>query len=166
MHRLRPLLHQRPVSGFSPRLTPRIYPLSRVRWLSSTSTQNCSCSDPQPSQQSSTPTESSNSHSPTASTDYRALGNIHELYTTSIYSPGSPLFLPNGTHLVNKLISFLRTQYLQYGFREVLSPTIYRRSLWEISGHWQNYKDDMYEVRGRGATGETDGEPFQDENYG
>ena len=166
MHRLRPLVRQRPSTGLSARVAPRIYPLSRVQWLSSTSTQNCSCSDPQPNQTSSTPAESSNPQSSPASTDYRALGNIHELYTTSVYSPGSPLFLPNGTHVVNKLISFLRTQYLQYGFREVLSPTIYRRSLWEISGHWQNYKDDMYEVRGRGATGDIQGDPLQDENYG
>jgi threonyl-tRNA synthetase len=55
---------------------------------------------------------------------------------------------------------------LQYGFREVLTPTIYKRSLWEVSGHWQNYKDDMYEVTGRGATGETEGEIGEDESYG
>ena len=76
------------------------------------------------------------------------------------------MFLPNGTHVVNKLISFLRTQYLQYGFREVLTPTIYKKSLWEISGHWQNYKDDMYEVTGRGASGEAEGEVGEDESYG
>ncbi|KAJ9298842.1 hypothetical protein DTO271G3_3084 [Paecilomyces variotii] len=103
-------------------------------------------------------------HTPAA--DHRVLGTAQELFTSSPYSPGSPLFLPNGTHVVNKLISFLRTQYRQYGFREVLTPNIYKRSLWEVSGHWQNYKDDMYEVHGRGATGTTEGEAGEDESYG
>ena len=94
---------------------------------------------------------------------YRALGTSQDLFVSSVYSPGSPLFLPNGTHIVNKLIAFLRTQYLRYGFREVLTPTIYKRSLWEVSGHWQNYKDDMYEARGRGANRDEEGE---DEVYG
>ncbi|KAH8698678.1 hypothetical protein BGW36DRAFT_293235 [Talaromyces proteolyticus] len=98
--------------------------------------------------------------------DHRVLGTEQELFTASTYSPGSPLFLPNGTHLVNKLIDFLRAQYRQYGFKEVLTPNIYKKSLWEVSGHWQNYKEDMYEVRGRGATGETEGEIGEDESYG
>lgn len=132
------------------------------RWLSSTGLRNCSCSGSEPN----TAVSSNNKASSTPTTDYRALGTFQDLFTSSLYSPGSPLFLPNGTHVVNKLISFLRTQYLQYGFREVLTPTIYKRSLWEVSGHWQNYKDDMYEVRGRGATGETDGETGEDESYG
>ncbi|BCR93459.1 threonine--tRNA ligase MST1 [Aspergillus luchuensis] len=158
MRRLSPLLRQPLLSRKPPvrgRLTP--WPSVRAQWLSSTSSRLCSCSDPQPGQpqtQSSTPA------------DYRALGTSQDLFTTSVYSPGSPLFLPNGTHIINKLITFLRTQYLQYGFREVLTPTIYKRSLWEVSGHWQNYKDDMYEVRGRGATGDTDGEAGEDESYG
>ena len=98
--------------------------------------------------------------------DHRALATAQKLFTSSPYAPGSPLFLPNGTHVINKLISFLRAQYRQYGFREVLTPNIYKKSLWEVSGHWQNYKDDMYEVRGRGATGETEGEIGEDESYG
>ncbi|KAJ5332606.1 putative threonyl-tRNA synthetase [Penicillium brevicompactum] len=114
---------------------------------------NCSCNDPK-------------HETPLPPTDHRAIGTSQELFTSSVYSPGSPLFLPNGTHVVNKLISFLRTQYLQYGFREVLTPTIYKKSLWEISGHWQNYKDDMYEVTGRGASGDTAGELGEDESYG
>ncbi|KLJ07278.1 threonyl-tRNA synthetase [Blastomyces silverae] len=100
--------------------------------------------------------------------DHRVVGTAQELFTTSPYSPGSPLFLPNGTHILNKLTSFLRAQYTQYGFREVLTPSIYKKSLWEVSGHWQNYKDDMYEVRGRGATGEqtAEAEIGEDESYG
>ncbi|KAL4912827.1 hypothetical protein BDW62DRAFT_10983 [Aspergillus aurantiobrunneus] len=137
----------------------RRYLPGRVQWLSSTSLRPCSCSDQQPQQQ---PPE----NQAASSADYRTLGTAQDLFTTSIYSPGSPLFLPNGTHIINKLTTFLRTQYLQYGFREVLTPTIYKKSLWEVSGHWQNYKDDMYEVRGRGAMGDTDGEAGENESYG
>lgn len=141
----------------SPVSRHHLFRAPRPRWLSTTATRLCSCSEPQ-----SSPTQTS------ASTvqDYRSLGVEQDLFTTSPYSPGSPLFLPNGTHVINKLITFLRTQYLQYGFREVLTPTIYKRSLWEVSGHWQNYKDDMYEVRGRGAMDEGEGELGEDESYG
>ncbi|KAL4880948.1 threonyl-tRNA synthetase kinase [Aspergillus karnatakaensis] len=136
------------------------YPSARAQWLSSTVRRPCSrCSDQEPP-------ERSADQQTTPSADYRALGTSQDLFTTSTYSPGSPLFLPNGTHIINRLISFLRTQYLQYGFREVLTPTIYKQSLWEVSGHWQNYKDDMYEVRGRGASGDTAGELGEDESYG
>lgn len=101
-----------------------------------------------------------------AQRNHRVLGFQQELFTASPYSPGSPLFLPNGTAIVNKLIGWLRAQYHRYGFEEVLTPTIYKKSLWEISGHWQNYKDDMYEVRGRGASGDNSGEIGEDEEYG
>ncbi|KAE8148214.1 hypothetical protein BDV25DRAFT_142016 [Aspergillus avenaceus] len=158
MRRLNPLLRQSALLRQPFSCRRGIFRQPRLQLLSTTSTRLCSCSDPQPEQP---PAQSSS-----PATDYRALGTSQDLFTTSIYSPGSPLFLPNGTHVVNKLVSFLRTQYLQYGFREVLTPTIYKRSLWEVSGHWQNYKDDMYEVRGRGATGETDGETGEDESYG
>lgn len=135
---------------------PRLVTAKPLQWqltprFSTTSFRNCSCSE---------------KNRETPPTDHRALGTSQELFTSSVYSPGSPLFLPNGTHVVNKLISFLRTQYLQYGFREVLTPSIYKKSLWEISGHWQNYKDDMYEVSGRGASGDADGELGEDESYG
>ncbi|PLB44647.1 threonyl-tRNA synthetase [Aspergillus steynii IBT 23096] len=158
MRRLNPL--GRPSTFLRPFLFTRA-PLARSpprQWLSSTALRRCSCSDP------ATPSEPSSSQSTTSNPDYRALGASQDLFTTSLYSPGSPLFLPNGAHIINKLVSFLRTQYLQYGFREVLTPTIYKRSLWEISGHWKNYKDDMYEVRGRGADANPDADDPTGEN--
>lgn len=130
--------------------------LNRSQWLSTTAIKRCSCAD----------AANGKPEAALPANDHRTLGTSQELFTSSIYSPGSPLFLPNGTHVINKLISFLRAQYMQYGFREVLTPTIYKRSLWEISGHWQNYKDDMYEVTGRGASGEIEGEIGEDESYG
>ncbi|KAF2664144.1 class II aaRS and biotin synthetase [Microthyrium microscopicum] len=87
------------------------------------------------------------------SADHRELAHSQQLLTGSIYSPGSPLFLPNGADMMNKLTACLRAHYPLFGFREVITPNIYKRSLWEKSGHWDNYANDMFEVRGRGATG-------------
>ncbi|KAL8284800.1 hypothetical protein RB597_002055 [Gaeumannomyces tritici] len=78
--------------------------------------------------------------------DHRTLGVRQELFTTSIYSPGSPIFLPNGTRIFNRLVEFLRRQYVRYGFEEVLTPTIYKKALWARSGHLENYSDDMFTV--------------------
>ena len=69
-----------------------------------------------------------------------------ELFITSIYSPGSPIFLPNGARIFNRLVDFLRKQYIHYGFQEVITPTIYKKALWATSGHLENYADDMYTV--------------------
>jgi threonyl-tRNA synthetase len=99
--------------------------------------------------------------------DHRELAHSQKLLTNSIYSPGSPLFLPNGADMMNKLAGCLRAHYPQFGFREVITPTIYKRSLWEKSGHWENYADDMFEVRGRGASGKTkDAQIGEDEEFG
>ena len=87
--------------------------------------------------------------------DHRDLGVQQELFTTSIYSPGSPIFLPNGARIFNRLVDFLRKQYVRYGFQEVITPTIYKKSLWAKSGHLDNYADDMFTVKSASlATGE------------
>ena len=78
--------------------------------------------------------------------DHRSLGIQQKLFTSSIYSPGSPIFLPNGARIFNRLVDFLRKQYVHYGFQEVITPTIYKKSLWAKSGHLENYVDDMYTV--------------------
>lgn len=99
--------------------------------------------------------------------DHRELGLQLELFVTSKYSPGSPLFLPHGTKVFNRLTDFLRAQYERFGFQEVITPSIYKKSLWEKSGHWENYADDMYSVIGRGASGTKEGQQVgEDEEYG
>jgi threonyl-tRNA synthetase len=104
---------------------------------------------------------------PVPPADHRQLAIGQELFITSKYSPGSPLFLPNGAKMFNKLTNFLRTQYVDFGFEEVITPTIYKKSLWEKSGHWENYAEDMYAVTGRGASGEKEGrQAGEDEEYG
>ncbi|PVH81506.1 class II aaRS and biotin synthetase [Cadophora sp. DSE1049] len=112
-------------------------------------------------------TAQSTTNPPTPLADHRQLGIEQELFTTSVYSPGSPLFLPNGAKMFNRLTNFLRAQYDHFGFQEVITPTIYKKSLWQKSGHWDNYADDMYSVTGRGATGEKEGRQVgEDEEYG
>ncbi|KAL3425058.1 threonyl-tRNA synthetase [Phlyctema vagabunda] len=109
----------------------------------------------------------STTNPPTPPADHRQLAIDQELFINSVYSPGSPIFLPNGARIFNKLISFLRAQYTEFGFDEVITPTIYKKSLWEKSGHWENYAEDMYSVTGRGATGKRiDHQPGEDEEYG
>jgi threonyl-tRNA synthetase len=104
---------------------------------------------------------------PTPRADHRELGVAQGLFTTSPYSPGSPLLLPNGSDMFTKLAACLRSLYPRFGFREVITPTIYKRSLWEKSGHWANYADDMFEVRGRGASGQNEkAEIGEDESFG
>lgn len=106
---------------------------------------------------------------PQPSTDHRLLAETHNLFITSPYSPGSPLLLPNGAYVFQKLQSFLRAQYPQFGFQEVITPIIYKKSLWEKSGHWQNYAQDMFSVQGRGipaATPEAEAEAEDEGEFG
>ncbi|SCV04809.1 LANO_0G12574g1_1 [Lachancea nothofagi CBS 11611] len=73
-----------------------------------------------------------------------------QLFITDPISPGSIFFLPNGVKIFNKLVKFMKLQQQnKYGFQEVMTPLIYRKSLWEQSGHWENYKEDMFRVEGQ-----------------
>lgn len=112
----------------------------------------CSCSTPLGLSTTSTPSrEEKNSISnrePEPRPDHRAIGRQQSLFDTHVSSPGAPFFQPDGTHIFQKLTSFLRAQYPDFGFREVITPTIYKESLWEQSGHWANYRDDMFKVTG------------------
>ncbi|POS70626.1 threonyl-tRNA synthetase [Diaporthe helianthi] len=78
--------------------------------------------------------------------DHRDLAVRQDLFTTSVYSPGSPIFLPAGARIFNRLVEFLRRKYVKYGFQEVITPTIYKKALWAKSGHLENYAEDMYTV--------------------
>lgn len=100
--------------------------------------------------------------------DHRSLGTSLSLFTVHSSSPGSPIFHPDGTHILQKLQSFLRAQYPLFGIQEVLTPTIYKKNLWQLSGHWENYQDDMFTVIGRGAHGMKDfnTQIGEDEEYG
>lgn len=133
---------------------------ARIRQHGRIHIRSCSCSASQQQQQSQQSQASvgdaknASLNPPKPSTDHRTLAETHDLFITSPYSPGSPLLLPNGAYVFQKLQAFLRAQYPQFGFEEVITPIIYKKSLWEKSGHWQNYAEDMFSVQGRGATAE------------
>ncbi|KAF9435591.1 54S ribosomal protein L39, mitochondrial, partial [Entomortierella beljakovae] len=79
--------------------------------------------------------------------DHRIIGKKQGLFAVHSASPGSAFMLPHGTRIVEKLMRFMRQQYKKYEYEEVMSPLMYKKELWETSGHWQNYKDDMFQVQ-------------------
>ncbi|XP_013783580.2 threonine--tRNA ligase, cytoplasmic-like isoform X2 [Limulus polyphemus] len=79
-----------------------------------------------------------------AKRDHRKIGRDQELYFFHELSPGSCFFQPRGAHIYNTLIDFIRSEYRKRGFQEVLSPNIYNSKLWETSGHWQHYAENMF----------------------
>ncbi|KAH9605260.1 hypothetical protein KSS87_023335 [Heliosperma pusillum] len=76
--------------------------------------------------------------------DHRLLGVKQELFFCHPLSPGSWFFLPQGARIYNKLMEFIRSQYRNRGYEEVISPNIYNMQLWETSGHAANYKENMF----------------------
>ncbi|KIP05628.1 hypothetical protein PHLGIDRAFT_24993 [Phlebiopsis gigantea 11061_1 CR5-6] len=79
-----------------------------------------------------------------AKRDHRKIGKEQELFFFNELSPGSAFFLPHGTRIYNTLAELMRTEYFKRGYQEVISPNMFNSKLWETSGHWQNYKDDMF----------------------
>ncbi|XP_005094376.1 threonine--tRNA ligase 1, cytoplasmic isoform X2 [Aplysia californica] len=79
-----------------------------------------------------------------AKRDHRKIGREQELFFFHELSPGSCFFLPKGAHIYNTLVSYIREHYWERGFSEVVSPNIYNSKLWETSGHWQHYSENMF----------------------
>ncbi|XP_051725406.1 threonine--tRNA ligase 1, cytoplasmic isoform X2 [Ctenopharyngodon idella] len=76
--------------------------------------------------------------------DHRKIGKDQELFFFHDLSPGSCFFLPRGAFIYNTLTEFIREEYCRRGFQEVASPNIYNSKLWETSGHWQHYSENMF----------------------
>lgn len=76
--------------------------------------------------------------------DHRKLGRELELFTIMEEGPGFPFFLPNGMTLRNTLIDYWREVHRRYGYVEISTPMMLNRDLWERSGHWGHYKNNMY----------------------
>ncbi|MCQ2609539.1 MAG: threonine--tRNA ligase, partial [Lachnospiraceae bacterium] len=76
--------------------------------------------------------------------DHRKLGKELGLFMMSEYGPGFPFFLPNGMILRNTLMDFWRKIHHKNGYDEIMTPVILSRKLWETSGHWDHYKENMY----------------------
>ncbi|MFQ7059659.1 MAG: threonine--tRNA ligase [Eubacterium sp.] len=76
--------------------------------------------------------------------DHRKIGKELELFTIMEEGPGFPFFLPKGMDLKNALIDYWREVHKKAGYLEIQTPMILNRALWERSGHWDHYKDNMY----------------------
>ena len=76
--------------------------------------------------------------------DHRKLGKELGLFTIMNEGPGFPFFLPNGMILKNTLIDYWRQLHTREGYVEISTPMMLNRELWETSGHWDHYKENMY----------------------
>jgi threonyl-tRNA synthetase len=76
--------------------------------------------------------------------DHRVLGKQLDLFSFHEESPGAPFLHPKGTIIFNELQNFIRGEYKKRGYDEVITPLIYDKSLWETSGHWQHFKENMF----------------------
>lgn len=79
-----------------------------------------------------------------AKRDHRKIGREQELFFFHEMSPGSCFFQPRGAHIYNTLVEFIRSEYRKRGFQEVVTPNMYNCKLWQTSGHWQHYADNMF----------------------
>ena len=78
--------------------------------------------------------------------DHRKLGKELQLFAMMEEGPGFPFFLPKGMVLKNKLLEYWREVHNKAGYVEIETPIILNRHLWETSGHWYHYKENMYSV--------------------
>ena len=76
--------------------------------------------------------------------DHRKLGKELKLFTIMDEGPGFPFFLPKGMILKNTLIDYWREIHTREGYVEISTPIMLNRALWETSGHWDHYKENMY----------------------
>ncbi|KAI1316401.1 threonyl-tRNA synthetase [Mortierella claussenii] len=76
--------------------------------------------------------------------DHRKIGREQELFFFHELSPGSCFFLPHGARIYNTLMSFIKGEYHKRGYTEVMSPNMFNVKLWQTSGHWENYKENMF----------------------
>lgn len=79
-----------------------------------------------------------------AKRDHRKLGKELDLFSLHEEGPGFPFFHPNGMVIRNELINYWREVHRRYGYQEIKTPMIMNRKLWETSGHWDHYKENMY----------------------
>jgi threonyl-tRNA synthetase len=85
--------------------------------------------------------------------DHRRIGRDLDLFSFHEEGPGFPFFHARGMRLWNAIIDYWRDEHVKAGYEEIRTPMILRRELWERSGHWENYKENMYFT-------EIDGAPF------
>jgi threonyl-tRNA synthetase len=78
--------------------------------------------------------------------DHRRIGKELELFHFDPTAPGMPYWLPNGLRVLNSLLAFWREEHEARGYQEIATPLLNNKRLWETSGHWEHYRDDMFQV--------------------
>jgi threonyl-tRNA synthetase len=81
--------------------------------------------------------------------DHRRVGRDLGLFTLHPWAPGATFWLDKGTTLYNTLANYMREVLFPAGYLELKTPLVYNKSLWETSGHWQHYRENMFLVEGR-----------------
>ena len=79
-----------------------------------------------------------------AKRDHRKLGKELDIFSIQEEGPGFPFFHPNGMIIRNELEDYWRKIHREYGYQEIKTPMILSRGLWETSGHWDHYRENMY----------------------
>jgi len=78
------------------------------------------------------------------SRDHRRLGREMGLFLFDPIAPGQPFYLPKGLIIFNQLVDYMRRLYRRYGFAEVITPQVFKNALWHTSGHWDNFRENMF----------------------
>ena len=76
--------------------------------------------------------------------DHRKLGKEQGLFMFHPWAPGEPFWLGKGTRLVNTLANYMRAVLEPAGYVEMRTPLVFNKALWETSGHWQHYRENMF----------------------
>jgi threonyl-tRNA synthetase len=84
--------------------------------------------------------------------DHRKVGRDLGLFTFHQWAPGAPFWLHKGTTLYHTLANYMREVLFPAGYVEVKTPLVYNKALWERSGHWSHYRDNMFLVESEGET--------------
>lgn len=79
-----------------------------------------------------------------AKRDHRRIGKDQKLFDHHEYAPGCAFFYPQGAFIYNKLMNLIRDEYRVRGFQEVVTPNTFNLKLWKTSGHYKNYKDNIF----------------------
>ena len=94
--------------------------------------------------------------------DHRRIGQEQKLFMLHHrYSPGSIFLLPHGHWLLQRVKTMLRREYRRLGYQELATPLLYHTDLWKCSGHWDNYREDMFTVDGGGHHHQQQTQPQQ-----
>ena len=82
--------------------------------------------------------------------DHRKLGRDQKLFLFHQWAPGATFWLPKGTVLYNTLANYMRDVLIPAGYTEVKAPIVFNKALWETSGHWSHYRQNMFLVESEG----------------